>query len=229
MQSTSAESMTEYPPAMNLGRMYAYRFRDVRQQARDATWAEISPFIYELMGSPKRLLDPAAGRGEFIANVNSPDRWAVDLFDHGITALQGVESFIGSVDTLDLPLDYFDGVFVSNVLEHLNSPAAVAEFLEGLRSLLRHGGVLAVMGPNFRYCSRDYFDCADHVLALSHRAVEEHLYAAGFTIDRVIPRFLPFSFRSRLPSHPAIVRWYLRLPLAWRVLGKQFLVVARKD
>jgi hypothetical protein len=88
------------------------------------------------------------------------------------------------------------------------------------------GGRVAVLGPNFRYCAREYFDCADHTLALTHVSVEEHLYAAGFEIERVIPRFLPYSFRSRFPQSPALVRAYLNTPLAWRFLGKQFLVIA---
>ena len=41
------------------------------------------------------------------------------------------------------------------------------------------GGTLAVLGPNFRYCHREYFDCADHNLALTHVAVAEHLHAPG--------------------------------------------------
>jgi hypothetical protein len=59
-------------------------------------------------------------------------------------------------------------------------------------------------------------------------AVVEHLYAAGFEVTAVIPRFLPYSFRGRLPSSPALARSYLRLPALWRVLGKQFLVLGTK-
>jgi hypothetical protein len=54
------------------------------------------------------------------------------------------------------------------------------------------------------------------------------LYAAGFEILTVHARFLPYSFTGRLPSHPTLARAYLRIPLAWRILGKQFLVVAER-
>ena len=60
------------------------------------------------------------------------------------------------------------------------------------------------MGPNFKYCAKDYFDCADHLLALTHVSVQELLFAAGYTVTEVVPRFLPFSFRSRLPAWPAL-------------------------
>jgi hypothetical protein len=66
-------------------------------------------------------------------------------------------------------------------------------------------------------------------LALTHVAVEEHLYAAGFHIESVEPRFLPYSFRGRLPTGRTAVRAYLRFRPAWRLLGKQFLVIASKD
>jgi hypothetical protein len=85
------------------------------------------------------------------------------------------------------------------------------------------------MGPNFRYCARWYFDCADHTLALTHVAVAEHLYAAGFTVTEVVAKFLPYSFRGRLPASPALTRAYLRHPLLWRLLGKQFLVLGVKS
>jgi hypothetical protein len=83
------------------------------------------------------------------------------------------------------------------------------------------------MGPNYRYCSDEYWDCADHYIALTHVAIGEHLYAAGFEPERVIPRYLPYSFRGILPPSPQLTRVYLRMPLAWRLLGKQFLVIGR--
>ena len=49
----------------------------------------------------------------------------------------------------------------------------------------------------------------------------------GFEVERMIPRFLPYTTKSRLPQHPALVAAYLRLPIAWRVMGRQALMVAR--
>jgi hypothetical protein len=84
------------------------------------------------------------------------------------------------------------------------------------------------MGPNFRYAMKEYFDFADHTLALTHRAVDEHLHAAGFDVRRVSPRFLPYSFTGILPPSAALTRLYLRAPPAWRLLGRQFLLVAER-
>ena len=60
-------------------------------------------------------------------------------------------------------------------------------------------------------------------MILTERGVAEHLYAAGFAIERVHARFLPYSFTGRLPSSPALVRAYLRFPLRGAIL-EQFRV-----
>ncbi len=212
---------------MDYNRLYQYRFRNVDQEARAAVWAEISPFVWRVLGQPKVILDPAAGRGEFLNAVPSQERWAVDLvaYPEG-TLREGTESVVGDIFDVPLPDRYFDAVWVSNFLEHLPTQEAVAEFLEKMYAVMKPGGRIAVMGPNFRYCVKDYYDCADHTLALTHGAVEEHLYAAGFEPQKVIPRFLPYSFRGLLPPSPRGTRAYLRIPVAWKLFGRQFLVVA---
>jgi len=230
-----ADQVTEKPSAaalpgagLNYERLYAYRFRDVDQAARQAVWREIARYVHERMGAPERVLDPAAGRGEFITAVPAAERWGVDLVRQGDIEAAGVRMIIGDVMDADLPEGHFDGVFVSNFLEHLPSQDAVGAALGKLRGAMAPGGRIAVMGPNFRYCAREYFDCADHTVALTHVSMAEHLYAAGFEISAVIPRFLPYSFRGLLPPSPALTSAYLRTPALWRVLGKQFLLVARK-
>ena len=68
------------------------------------------------------------------------------------------------------------------------------------------------MGPNFRYCARGYFDCVGHTRALTHVAAAGHLYAVGFDVTEVTARFLPYSFRGRVPASPWLTWTYLRCP-----------------
>jgi len=214
---------------LNFQRLYEHRFKGVDQDARQAVWSEIGPFVHRRLRHPQRVLDPAAGRCEFLNSVKAAERWGVDLVDYEESwADPGVKIVVGDVMDVELPSDYFDAVWISNFLEHLVDQEEVATFLERMWQRLRPGGRIAVMGPNFRYCAKEYFDCADHNVILTHVGVEEHLYAAGFDLESVEPRFLPYSFRGRLPATPALTRRYLDLPLAWRLLGKQFLVVGRK-
>ena len=215
---------------VNYQRLYEYRFRDVDQTARAAVWQEIAAFVHEQLGRPERVLDPAAGRGEFINAVPARERWAVDQVAYAEgTYGPEVTSIVSDIFEADLPADFFGGIFVSNFLEHLLAQEAVATFLERMYAATAPGGRIAVMGPNFRYCASEYFDMADHTLIFTHRAIAEHLYASGFTPERIVPRFLPYSFTGILPPSAALTRRYLQMPSAWRVLGKQFLVLGRRD
>jgi hypothetical protein len=214
---------------VNHQRLYEYRFRDVDQRRRGDVWAALAPMLHTALGNPQRVLDPAAGRCEFVNAVPAAERWAVDSVDHEQGARDpGVRMVVSEIMAAELPESYFDGIFVSNFLEHLPSQEAVAAFLEKMLACTSPGGRIAVMGPNFRHTVREYFDFADHTVILTERGVCEHLYAAGYRVVRVHARFLPYSFTGRLPSSPALVRAYLRFPPAWRVLGRQFLVIGER-
>lgn len=214
---------------MDYERLYEYRHRQVAQDSRQKVWNEIARYVFERMGRPARVLDPAAGRGEFINAIPAEERWIVDRFPPDAANLDSrVKVLRADVLEAELPVSYFDGVFVSNFLEHLETPKSVAQFLAKMFSTLRPGGTIAVMGPNFRYCMKDYFDCADHMLALTDVSVAEHLHAAGFDVVSSVSRFIPFSFRGSLPSSASLTRLYLGVPLAWKVLGKQFLVIGTR-
>jgi len=220
-------SLPQPPRGLDYSRLYEFRFKDVNQGERQAVWNEIARFLWKKMGSPRRVLDPAGGRGEFVNAVPAEECWLVDVVDYPERQTDPrVKIVIGNLFDIELPKAYFDGVFASNLLEHFHSPEEVGQFLDRMRTTLAPGGVLALMGPNFKYCARDYFDCADHLLALTHVSVQELLFAAGYNVTEVIPRFLPFSFRSRLPASPRLTRLYLRTPMLWPLQGKQFLILA---
>ncbi len=89
-----------------------------------------------------------------------------------------------------------------------------------MHGAMEKGGRIAIMGPNYRYCSDEYWDCADHYVALTHMAIGEHLYAAGFEPIKTIPRYLPYSFRGILPPSPALTRMYLKTPASLAAPGQ---------
>ncbi len=212
--------------ALDHRRMYEYRFRGIDQGARQRVWNVLGPWFYERMGKPSTVLDPAAGRFEFLNAIPATERWALDFVDHGFDRDPSIKLVIGDATKVDLPDGHFDGVFVSNFLEHLPSQDHIAYFLRRLHRTMAPGGRIAILGPNFRYCSKEYFDCADHVVPLTHVSVAEHLHAAGFDVQEILPRVLPYSFRGILPPSPTLTGLYLKAPLAWRILGKQLFVVA---
>ena len=98
--------------AINFERLYQFRFRDVDQSARQAVWNEIGRYLYERMGRPARILDPAGGRAEFLNAIPAAERWLVDIVDQQGFADDGIKIVVGDALTVPLPEHYFDGIFM---------------------------------------------------------------------------------------------------------------------
>jgi ubiquinone/menaquinone biosynthesis C-methylase UbiE len=172
------------------------------------------------------VLDLGAGYCSFVNHVAAADRHALDAWpgfaEH---AAPGVATHVGRCEDMGVfPAARFDVVFASNLLEHLEWPA-IDRTLEEIRRVLKPTGRLVLIQPNFRYCPRQYFDDYTHRTVFTHVGLADLLKSRGFAVERVDPRFLPFSFRSRAPKWGFLVALYLRLPV--RPLARQMLIVAR--
>jgi hypothetical protein len=117
---------------------------------------------------------------------------------------------------------------MSNYLEHLANRNEVVEQLRVCRDLLAPGGRVVVLQPNVRYAGAAYWDFIDHHVALTERSLVEAGEQAGLRTVHLIPRFLPFTTKGKLPAHARLVRLYLGFPLVWRLLGGQTLYVAER-
>lgn len=182
------------------------------------------------LGPEGRLLDVGSGWGEFVNAVECPRKFAID-FDpsFGRFAGGGVAFSVQDMRFLAFPDAFFDVVFASNVLEHLRTRDDALSALVEFRRVLKPGGQLIIMQPNFKYGYRNYYDFFDHYCAYTERSMVEGLRLARFSsFDRVIDRFLPLTTKSRLPQWDWLVRLYLRMPVVWRFFGGQFLIVARR-
>ena len=213
----------------DLDRVYGHRFGDRAAIEKDRIWKEVAGYLQRWVPTDGRVLDVACDLGYFIRNIEAGERWATDLRD--VSSSLGPDVHFVQVDGLSLadavPHDYFDVVFVSNYLEHLPSPEAVIAQLAEIRAVLKADGRLIVLQPNIRYVGAAYWDFIDHHVALTDRSLIEAASAAGFEVEHLVQRFLPYTTKSRLPRSSWLVRAYLRLPLAWRILGKQTLLIAR--
>ena len=96
------------------------------------------------------------------------------------------------------------------------------------RVLLKLGGYLAILSPNYRRASNLYFDDYTHITPLSDVGLSDWLVAEGFRIVSLEPGFLPYSLKgARLPITRFFVRCWLNSPL--KPWGKQMLIVARRS
>jgi len=215
---------------MNFQRIYEYRFKDVDMSKKNLVWREVADFVSAMTNQPQTVLDPAGGMCEFINNIQAKEKWTIDLNEEFVSkyADKSIKIIVGENLSVDLPENYFDLIFVSNFLEHLHSQDKVAEFLSKMFEAVKPGGFVVVMGPNFKYAWKEYFDFADHTVTLSELGAAEHIVGAGFDIVKIFPKFLPLSFRGRLPVNKLLVKTYLKIPFFWSFFGKQFLIVGRK-
>ena len=215
----------------NLAALYRFRFRESERPQKMRLWKALCEHYFQnLIGEGKIVVDLACGYGEFINNIRAKKKIAIDLNPDAPKYLVPEVHFLPSrADKVDGIADAsVDVVFTSNFLEHLKTKEECDAVLAEVLRILKPGGRFIIMGPNIRYLAAEYWDFYDHYLPLSHLSLEEGLVQAGYAIESIIPRFLPYTTRSALPQHPALVALYLKLPLVWRILGKQFLVTGRK-
>ncbi len=213
------------------GSVYDLRFGERERSAKEAVWREIGRFLQRrYIPESSKVLDIATDVGYFIRNIRAAERWASDLRDTSGSMPEDVR-FIQS-DGLSLadaaPNDYFDVVFMSNYLEHLDSAESVIEQLRVAHRLLRVGGRVVILQPNIKLVGAAYWDFIDHRVPLTEVSLVEAATFAGFGTSELVTRFLPYSVKGRLPAHPLLVRAYLAFPPAWWLFGKQTLYVGRK-
>jgi SAM-dependent methyltransferase len=198
--------------------------------ARAVVWKVVAEHLAPWVPPGAHVLEIGAGYCEWINNVRAARRVAVDIWpDVARYAASGVEARVldASHALRTLGTEMFDVALASNILEHFE-PGVAASVVEDLAVLLKPGGRLIVIQPNFRYASREYFDDYTHRAVFTDVSLSNLLRAHGFAIDKVVPRFLPYSIRgSKLPIRPWTVRAYLRSP--FKPMAGQMLVIARRD
>jgi SAM-dependent methyltransferase len=211
--------------------IYRHRFDEGELQKVRGVWEPVCAFLQRYVPENGTTLDLGAGYCHFINRIRSARKIAVDLNEDNLVryAAPGVECLTASGARLDRLADAsVDAVFASNVYEHFPSREDVASSVREVKRILKPEGRFIILQPNFRFCMKEYFDFFDHRLIFTHLGMVEVLKISGFEMERTIPRFLPYTSKSRLPRAPWLVSAYLSVPLAWKFLGAQMLLVAVK-
>lgn len=214
-----------------LVRIYDRRFGSNRD-CRFKVWQILTTsYLYRWIKPEHTVLDLGSGFGQFINHIDCVAKYAMDLNPKCQHQLESNVHFVQQDSSHDWELhpNSIDVVFASNFFEHLPDKASLEKTIGQIHRALRKNGKLIAMGPNIKCLNGCYWDFYDHQIMLTERSLAEALEIQGLGILIMIPKFLPYTliYAHQCPS--PLVRFCLKVPLLWRVFGKQFLVVAIKD
>ena len=209
---------------------YARRFGQLTDY-RTRVWQVLTREFFSRWVAPTdTVLDLGCGWGEFINQIPAEKKYGMDLNPESPSKLSSDVTFLHQdcSQPWQVADNHLDVVFTSNFFEHLPDKSSLARTLAQAFRCLKPGGRLICLGPNIKCLAGPYWDFWDHYLPLTELALQEGCELAGFRTGRVIARFLPYSMSQGFRPPLAFLRFYLRLPLVWRALGKQFLVIMHK-
>jgi SAM-dependent methyltransferase len=221
--------MKQSPSESELQRIYSARFAG-RAKYRAEVWTVLTSFFAQWLPETAAVLDLGAGYCEFINHVAATVKYAMDLNPSiheqaakDVTVLQQ-----DCTEAWPLSEGELDAVFTSNFLEHLPDKTAVNMVLSEAYRCLKPGGRFIAMGPNIKYLPGAYWDFFDHYVELTELSLSEALSTSGFTIEKQVGRFLPYTMSHGRQYPLWTLRFYLTTPFFWKIFGKQFLVIGQK-
>jgi ubiquinone/menaquinone biosynthesis C-methylase UbiE len=215
-----------------IDKIYQARFDPATIAAKRGLWnVLVEEFLQRRVPTDAVVADIGGGYCEFINAVRCQKKYVVDLNpDVRSYADPDVEIIMSHGSEISaLPDASLDVAFASNFFEHLPSKEVLFEVLAEIRRVLKRSGKLLIIQPNIKYAYREYWDFIDHHLPLTENSLGEALIATGYRVAECIPRFLPFSVSSSPSKSPKLLRLYLKMPLAWRLFGKQTFMVGVKE
>ena len=213
-----------------LEKIYEQRFSSKEEYRRKIWKTLVSDWFNRYVPVQGSVLDLGCGYGEFINAIQASERYAMDLNPRSRQCLDpGVRLFQQDCsEQWPLQDDSLGLVFTSNFLEHLPTKEKIELTIRQACRCLRPGGQFVAIGPNVKYLPGAYWDFWDHHVPLTEVSLAEGLQLAGFRIDKIIPRFLPYTMATGRQYPVFFLRAYLRCPPIWPLWGRQFLIVASK-
>jgi SAM-dependent methyltransferase len=187
-------------------------------------WRAITEHLQHYVSRNGSVLDLGCGYGDFINQIKAKEKYALDI---GPDVKEHINKDVNFINAPSVKIDKLnnnsiDVIFSSNLLEHLDRNE-IDKTMLGIQKILKNNGTLILIGPNYRYCHKEYFDDYTHKTIFSHITLVDLLYEYGFTARVVKPRFLPLTLKSKLPKSYWLTKVYLLSPV--KPMGKQMLLI----
>lgn len=208
-----------------------YKSRYVWNEDRSIVWKEIVRFLEKYIPKDATVLDIGAGYCDFINNVSAKNKIALDYSTdlNKYTSKDVVQINSNVTDMSKVSNGSVDVVFASNLFEHLTNSELELTMSE-VKRVLKKGGRLILMQPNYRLSYKTYFDDHTHKKVFSDTSLETFLLSHDMEIELKKAKFLPFSLKSRpsiIPVFPWLIRAYINSPI--KPFAGQMLFVSKKN
>jgi SAM-dependent methyltransferase len=199
---------------------------------RAVVWKEIIKFLLPYIPENSAVVDLGSGYCDFINQVKAVKKYAVDhspaLSDFAEENVEKINSSawdISAIATVSI-----DVVHSSNLFEHFTDEE-LGQTMNEVRRILKSGGRLVLIQPNYWLSPGHYFDDHTHKKIFTDSSLESFLLENGFKIILKMPRFLPLEVKnspSFLPHFllPFLIRAYIHSPI--KPFAGQMLFVAEK-
>lgn len=193
---------------------------------RTGVWKAINEYLSKFIGADSSVLELGSGYGDFINQVKSSDKVAIDININAKECCnQDVHFFNESVFDFSINKK-FDIIFASNFFEHFTLTELDVIFNK-IKNMLNAHGKLIIIQPNYYYCYKNYWDDYTHKTVFTHTNFPDFMKEHGFRVKILKKRFLPFSFKSKLPASYFLTKLYLWSPV--KPFAGQLLIVSEKN
>jgi SAM-dependent methyltransferase len=149
------------------------------------------------MSKGEKILEPGCGRGEFLHAYKKlgMESYGLDLSPRAGEFLQGIEVKQANLDNDPFPYEdnFFDVVYSKSLMEHLHHPD---KFLKEVFRILKPGGKVLCLIPDWESNYKIYFDDFTHVSPFTKISLNDILMMSDFTGVNVIKfRQLPIVWK----------------------------------
>ncbi|MFC5528987.1 class I SAM-dependent methyltransferase [Cohnella yongneupensis] len=201
------------------------------KQVRKVWEIIVKDYFQKFVPQNAAVLDVGCGYCHFVNLIDAKEKTGIDanpdVKNHANKDVKIV--LVNNLSLDELEKDHYDVAFVSNFLEHLENSTEVLNLLSNLKKVLKKGGKVFILQPNFRLIGRRYFDFIDHKTILTDTSLEEAFSITGYKVVHKVVRFLPYTTKSKIPKWPSLVKLYLKLRPIWLLMGKQSFYIIEKQ